>query len=223
MMNTRLIQYSLKYSLTFILIMMLSSGMHLQTIQAASPATLKYGNSGKDVPDLQYRLQSMGYFKAGITSYFGPVTREALIQFQRDYGIQVDGIAGPQTWTMLKKVSVNRYEMDMLAKIIYAEARGESYEGQVAVGAVVLNRLASSEFPDSIREVIEQPLAFTAVADGQYKMKPNNIAYLAALDAVRGYDPTEGALYYFNPDVATSKWIWTRKQTGKIGRHIFAV
>lgn len=190
---------------------------------AAAPQTLSYGSTSPDVPDLQYRLKTLGYFDTGVTAYFGPVTQHSLIRFQRDYGLIADGIAGSQTWAMLKKVSVNQAELDLLARIIYGEARGEPYVGQVAVGAVVMNRLASSSFPNSVRGVIEQPRAFTAVDDGQYYMKPDKQAYMAALDAVRGYDPTKGALYYFNPETATSSWIWTRTQTGKIGRHIFAV
>lgn len=190
---------------------------------AAAPQTLSYGSSAPDVPDLQYRLKALGYFNTDITAFFGPVTRESLIRFQKDYGLVADGVAGSRTWAALKKVSVNKHELDLLARIIYGEARGESYKGQVAVGAVVMNRLASSSFPNTVKEVIEQPRAFTAVDDGQYDMVPNKQAYLAALDAVRGYDPTNGALYYFNPDTATSSWIWTRTQTGKIGRHIFAV
>ncbi|RJE90217.1 spore cortex-lytic enzyme [Paenibacillus sp. 1011MAR3C5] len=199
------------------------TGLSVPTAHAAAPQTLSYGSSVPDVPDLQYRLKVLGYFNTDITPYFGPVTRDSLVRFQRDYGLAADGIAGNQTWAMLKKVSVNKHELDLLARIIYGEARGEPYVGQVAVGAVVMNRLASSRFPNTVKGVIEQPRAFTAVDDGQYFMMPDKQAYLAALDAVRGYDPTNGALYYFNPDTATSSWIWTRTQTGKIGRHIFAV
>lgn len=193
------------------------------TVQAAAPATLSYGQSGPDVPDLQYRLMTLGYFDQNLTSYYGSVTRHSVLLFQRNYGLKADGIAGPDTWKMLKKVSVNRQELDLLARIIYAESRGEPYVGQVAVGAVVMNRLAASDYPDTVKGVIEQSGAFTAVDDGQYRLKPDTTAYKAALDAVRGFDPTNGAMYYFNPDTATSAWIWTRKQTGKIGRHIFAV
>lgn len=210
-------------ALCAVLWMTVLAGPFVPAAQAAAPQTLAYGNTGQDVPDLQYRLKALGYYPFGLTSFFGPATQKGLIQFQRDYGLAADGIAGRQTWSMLKKVSVNRDELDLLARIIYGEARGESYEGQVAVGAVVMNRVASTGFPNAVKAVIEQPRAFTAVDDGQYDRKPNRKAYLAALDAVRGYDPTNGALYYFNPDTATSSWIWTRKQTGKIGRHIFAI
>ncbi|WP_255314213.1 spore cortex-lytic enzyme [Bacillus sp. FJAT-26390] len=202
---------------------MMAFGIPMQAVQAASPATLKVGSSGPDVPDLQYRLKTLGYFNKDVTTYFGTTTLDSLKRFQKAYGIGVDGVAGKKTWETLKKVSVNKSELDMLARIIYAEARGESYKGQVAVGAVVMNRMASSSFPNSIKGVIEQPRAFTAVDDGQYSLTPDKTAYQAAQEAVKGYDPTNGALYYFNPETATSDWIWSRKQTIKIGRHIFAV
>jgi N-acetylmuramoyl-L-alanine amidase len=206
-----------------ILVFMMAFGIQMQAVQAASPATLKVGSSGPDVPDLQYRLKTLGYFNKDVTTYFDTTTLDSLKRFQKAYGIGVDGVAGKKTWETLKKVSVNKGELDMLARIIYAEARGESYKGQVAVGAVVMNRMASSSFPNSIKGVIEQPRAFTAVDDGQYKLTPDKTAYQAAQEAVKGYDPTNGALYYFNPETATSDWIWSRKQTIKIGRHIFAV
>lgn len=218
-MNTKFIQHIM----TVMIVFMMVFGFPMQAAHAASPATLKVGSSGPDVPDLQYRLKTLGYFNTDVTTYFGTTTLESLRRFQKDYGIAVDGVAGKQTWETLKKVSVNQTELDLLARIIYAEARGESYKGQVAVGAVVMNRLASSSFPNTIRGVIEQPQAFTAVDDGQYKLRPDKTAYEAAQEAVRGYDPTNGALYYFNPETATSSWIWSRQQIIKIGRHIFAV
>ncbi|WP_082311322.1 spore cortex-lytic enzyme [Paenibacillus sp. FJAT-27812] len=211
------------YSMALILVFMMAFGIPMKAVQAASPATLKVGSSGPDVPDLQYRLKTLGYFNKDVTTYFGTTTLDSLKRFQKAYGIGVDGVAGKKTWETLKKVSVNKSELDMLARIIYAEARGESYKGQVAVGAVVMNRMASSSFPNSIKGVIEQPRAFTAVDDGQYNLTPDKTAYQAAQEAVKGYDPTNGALYYFNPETATSDWIWSRKQTIKIGRHIFAV
>ncbi|MDP4098220.1 spore cortex-lytic enzyme [Paenibacillus sp. P96] len=189
---------------------------------AEAAPVLKAGSANGDVWDLQYRLKTLGYYTVDLDGSYGSHTLNAVRKFQRDYGITPDGVAGEQTWRQLKRNSLNRYEMDMMAKIIYSEARGEPYEGQVAVGAVVMNRIQSPLFPDSIEEIVFQPGAFTAVADGQYWLVPNRTAYLAASDAVRGWDPSGGSLYYFNPDTATSKWIWTRPQNVKIGKHIFA-
>ncbi|MEI7024241.1 spore cortex-lytic enzyme [Paenibacillus sp. y28] len=209
--------------MTLLMALLMLWGVSATAVNAAAPATLRYGDSGPDVPDLQYRLKTLGYFNTNVTSFYGPVTFEAVKQFQSDYGLTNDGVTGPTTWNILKKVSVNQHELDLLARIIYAEARGESYEGQVAVGAVVMNRLAALSFPNTIQGIIEQPGAFTAVDDGQYRLKPDETAYRAALDAVRGYDPSKGALYYFNPKTATSSWIWSREQIVQIGNHIFAV
>jgi N-acetylmuramoyl-L-alanine amidase len=122
----------------------------------------------------------------------------------------------------LKKVSVNAKELDILAKLVYGEARGEPFAGQVAVAAVVMNRVKSPLFPDTVPQVIFQEGAFTAIHDGQYYLTPNKTAYRAAWEAVRGWDPSGGALYYFNPHTATSSWIWSRPQIKKIGKHIFA-
>ncbi|NIK76705.1 N-acetylmuramoyl-L-alanine amidase [Paenibacillus castaneae] len=213
----------LQHSMTVIIVFMMALGFPLEAANAAAPATLQVGSTGVDVPDLQYRLKTLGYFSTDVTEYFGTKTLNSLTRFQKEYGLKPDGIAGEQTWKTLKQVSVNEHELNLLARIIYAEARGESFKGQVAVGAVVMNRVAADGFPDTVRGVIEQPRAFTAVDDGQYQLKPDQSAYQAAIEAVRGNDPTNGAIYYFNPDTATSKWIWSRKQVGKIGHHIFAV
>ncbi|NIK68008.1 MULTISPECIES: cell wall hydrolase [unclassified Paenibacillus] len=213
-----------KYSIAIILAFMMTVAMPLQAATAAAPATLSYGDSGPDVPDLQFRLKTLGYFdNTAITTFYGKMTEEAVRKFQADYGLKSDGVAEEKTWTQLKKVSANQEELDLLARIVYAEARGESYKGQVAVAAVVLNRLDADGFPKTIKGVIEQSGAFTAVDDGQYYLKPDSTAYKAALDALGGKDPSNGALYYFNPKTATSKWIWSRKQTVQIGNHIFAV
>ncbi|MCK9862477.1 cell wall hydrolase [Paenibacillus sp. ATY16] len=213
-----------KYSISIILAFMMTVAMPLQAAKAAAPATLSYGSYGPDVPDLQFRLKTMGYFdNSAITTFYGKMTEEAVRKFQADYGLKPDGVAEEKTWTELKKVSANQEELDLLARIVYAEARGESYKGQVAVAAVVLNRLDADGFPKTIKGVIEQSGAFTAVDDGQYKLKPDSTAYKAALDALGGNDPSQGALYYFNPKTATSKWIWSRKQIVHIGNHIFAV
>ncbi|WP_373876541.1 spore cortex-lytic enzyme [Paenibacillus spongiae] len=189
--------------------------------EAAAPATLKYGSTSPDVPDLQYRLQILGYYKPAITKIFGVSTQTAVKQFQKKYGLSADGIVGPRTWSVLKKVSVSKPELSKLARVIYGEARGESYKGQVAVGAVVMNRVQSSKFPNTLHGVIFEPSAFTAVNDGQYWLIPDATAFQAAKDAVKGWDPTGNALFYYNPDTATSDWSRSRTVSKKIGNHVF--
>lgn len=210
-----------KKTLTTLLLAVLTvaSVMPAQSF-AATP--LQQGSANGDVWDLQYRLQLLGFYHDKLDGIYGKNTFYAVKQFQKNYGLSADGIVGNRTWSVLKKVSVNRTEMQLLAQLVYSEARGESYEGQVAVAAVAMNRLQSADFPDTIKGIIFEPYAFTAVDDGQFWLTPNATAYKAVWDAVRGWDPTNGALYYFNPDTATSGWIWTRPQIKKIGKHIFA-
>ncbi|MFV9511514.1 spore cortex-lytic enzyme [Tepidibacillus sp. LV47] len=191
-----------------------------QKVEAASPSVLTIGSQNGDVWDLQYRLRQLGY-PIGIDGKFGFQTYKTVRKFQADYGLAVDGIVGYQTWRILKKKSLSKKEFELLARLVYSEARGEPYKGQVAVAAVVLNRIDSNQFPNQLRSVIFQDGAFTAVADGQLWLTPNQTAKNAALDAIRGWDPSYDALYYFNPKTATSKWIWTRPQIVKIGNHIF--
>lgn len=205
-----------------VIITAFAAGIFSGTTQAAAPSTLSVGSSSGDVWDLQYRLKALGLFNMQLTGYYGTYTKNSVQAFQQNYGLQIDGISGPQTWRALKKYSLNQSEMDILARVIYSEARGESYKGQVAVGAVVMNRIKSDQFPDNIKDVVFQSGAFTAVDDGQYWLTPDSTAYSAALDAVRGWDPTYGSLYYFNPKTATSDWIWSRPQKIQIGNHIFA-
>jgi N-acetylmuramoyl-L-alanine amidase len=190
--------------------------------QVYAAPLLKQGSQNGDVWDLQYRLKTLGYYKSPMDGIYGTGTTAAVRLFQKNYGLNVDGVTGDGTWGTLKRVSLNRSEVDILAKVIYSEARGEPYVGQVAVGAVVLNRIQSDLFPNTIREVVFQDGAFTAINDGQYWLQPNATAYLAALDALRGWDPTYNAMYYFNPETATSSWIRSRTQTVEIGNHIFA-
>jgi N-acetylmuramoyl-L-alanine amidase len=192
------------------------------TSHAKAGIILEQGSANGDVWDIQFRLKLTGYLDGSLDGHYGPATYNAVRDFQRDYGLKADGIIGDRTWIAMKKYSLNRDELDVMAKIIYSEARGESYTGQVAVGAVVMNRIQSQQFPDTIYDVVFQPGAFTAIDDGQYWLTPNRTAYMAAQDAVRGWDPTGGSLYYFNPDTASSRWIWSLPQNMKIGRHIFA-
>ena len=120
-------------------------------------------------------------------------------------------------------VGTNSANIELLARAIHGEARGEPYTGMVAVGAVILNRVDSPNFPSTIAGVVYQKGAFTAVDDGQINLTPNQTAYNAARDALNGWDPTGGALYYFNPNTATNKWIWSRPLTVVIGKHRFCM
>ncbi|CAG5077623.1 Spore cortex-lytic enzyme sleB [Thermobacillus xylanilyticus] len=124
---------------------------------------------------------------------------------------------------LAKTHNLSENDIRLMANAVYGEARGEPYEGQVAVAAVILNRVKSPNFPDTVSGVIFQPGAFTAVADGQIWLTPNETARKAVIDAANGWDPTGGCLYYFNPETATSKWIWTRPQVKRIGKHIFCM
>lgn len=181
---------------------------------------------------IQTKLKRWGYYTGNVDGIYGPLTKEAVKYFQRKNGLSVDGIVGPKTATALgmtlsssssSSSSISSSDLNLLAKCVYAEARGESYVGQVAIAAVVLNRVESPSFPNTIAGVIYQPYAFTAVDDGQINLTPNSTAYKAAQDALNGWDPTYGAIYYYNPATATSSWIWSRQTTVTIGNHVFAV
>lgn len=198
-------------------------------------AVLKQGSSGEQVKQVQQKLKNWGYYFGAVDGVYGPKTRSAVISFQKKNGLTADGIVGAKTLAALG-ISSNsgtanqggsgaytNSDVNLLARLIYGEARGESYTGQVAVAAVVLNRVKSSSFPNTISGVIYQPYAFTAVSDGQINLTPNATALKAAKDALNGWDPTGGAIYYYNPSTATSKWIYSRKVTVTIGRHVFAV
>lgn len=193
---------------------------------------LQQGSSGKQVKLIQQKLKNWGYYDGEIDGIYGSATTKAVKKFQTVNGLSVDGIVGKKTAqkigiTLTGSVSsgssYNSQDVYLLAKCVYAESRGEPYTGQVAVAAVVLNRVRSSSFPNTIAGVIYQPYAFTAVADGQINLEPNQTAYNAVRDAMNGWDPTNGCLYYFNPATATSSWIWSREVKLTIGRHKFAV
>ena len=206
---------------------------------AAYAAVLKQGSSGGEVKEVQRRLKNWGYYFGEVDGIYGPATVAAVKSFQRKNGLTVDGIAGKATFAALgmndsvrvleneeKANADSDYtssDLYLLARCIYGEARGESYTGQVAVGAVVLNRVASSEFPNTIAGVIYQKGAFTAVDDGQINLTPNQTAINAAQDAMNGWDPTYGCLYYYNPVTATSSWIFSRETVTTIGNHVFAI
>lgn len=228
-------------------------GAHNEATETFSKATLTVGSSGQDVYELQGRLKHLGFFKGKVDGQFGASTKNAVTWFQWKFGIKSDGVVGAKTklklWKATKnwrptatrtgdgnkgagrKASIaksNRLgftdnDLQMMANAVYGEARGESYQGQVAVAAVIINRLKSQSFPNTIYGVIFQPGAFTAVADGQIWLTPNVRAREAVMDAINGWDPTGGCIYYFNPHTATSKWIWTRTQIKTIGKHIFCM
>lgn len=256
--------------------------MRKETPKHATPVfseqVIDYGAFGKDVYELQGRLGYLGFYHGKLDSYFGPKTRESLKWFQSEFGIKVDGLAGPKTKLKLynatkdwkpgmeyanqgnegktetgaenktgtenktaaesknnqpKTESANlsasngmglsENDLKIMANAVYGESRGEPFEGQVAVAAVILNRVKSPSFPNTVSGVIFQPGAFTAVADGQIWLEPNENARKAVQQALNGWDPTGGCLYYFNPETATSAWIWTRPQVKTIGKHIFCM
>lgn len=193
-------------------------------------AVLKQGSRGSTVRTLQQKLKNWGYYTGSVDGIYGSKTTSAVKYFQRKNGLKVDGIAGPKTLAAAgissgssSTSSYSDADINLLARLIYGEARGESYVGQVAVGAVVMNRIKSPSFPNTMAGVIYQKYAFTAVDDGQINLTPNATARKAALDAMNGWDPSYGAIYYYNPATATSQWIFTRKTTVTIGRHVFAV
>jgi N-acetylmuramoyl-L-alanine amidase len=271
-----------------------------QRAAAFSNQVIQQGAVGDDVIELQSRLQYLGFYNGKIDGVFGWGTYWALRNFQYEFGMKVDGLAGGETKSKLVKASnynkghvkeqikkgnkfthyggtdlnkqtapkapakgqpgaggtkqpagapqggqggnqpapqkeaapakvtaantpngFSQNDIQLMANAVYGEARGEPYIGQVAVAAVILNRLESATFPNTVSGVIFEPLAFTAVADGQIWLTPNETARKAVLDAINGWDPTGDAQYYFNPDTATSAWIWGRPQIKKIGKHIF--
>lgn len=186
----------------------------------------KYGSRGNEVKAIQEALKDRGLFHEEVTGYYGPVTQEAVRKFQQLQGLQVDGIAGPETLKALKITigtipDATEQNVNLLARIISAEARGESYTGQVAVGAVVLNRIEHPSFPDTLSGVIYQPGAFSAVNDGQFDKPIVDSAYKAAREALNGSDPSGGAIYYYNPDETSDQWIRTRPVIKRIGNHLF--
>ncbi|MDE6372965.1 MAG: spore cortex-lytic enzyme [Clostridia bacterium] len=217
-----------------------SAAQESASFTAVPTAVLRQGSKGGEVKEVQRRLKQWGYYKGSVDGIYGAQTVEAVKAFQRKNGLTADGIAGRATFVALgmndsvnvldnhgsgssSSSSYTNSDLYLLAKCIYAEARGESYTGQVAVGAVILNRVASSAFPNTVAGVIYQKDAFTAVSDGQINLEPDKTAMNAATDALNGWDPTYGCLYYYNPAVATSSWIFGRKTVTTIGKHVFAI
>jgi len=195
--------------------------------QWASADLYKKGASGPTVSEIQTRLKNWGYYSGAVDGVYGSQTEKAVRWFQQKNGLQVDGQVGDKTLAALGMPAGGGGSgggggnLDLLARLISAEARGEPYEGQVAVGAVVLNRVQHPSFPSSIAAVIYQPGAFSCLDDGQFDEPVAESAYRAARDAMNGWDPSYGAIYYFNPATATSKWIWSRPLIVSIGKHRF--
>lgn len=189
-------------------------------------ALSKVGSRGTEVRAIQEKLKERGLYKIAVDGIYGAKTKEAVVKFQKQQGIAADGIAGPVTLKRLgisigTKPSATNANINLLARIISAEARGENYTGQVAVGAVILNRIEHPSFPDSLSSVIYQPGAFTAITDGQFNQPVSDSAYNAARDALNGWDPSGGPIYYYNPSKTSNSWIRSRPVIKRIGNHLF--
>ena len=208
-----------------LLALILAVGMIvLVSVVSANAASWQRGSSGETVRQIQTKLKSWGYYSGAVDGIYGSVTEQAVRRFQQKNGLTVDGKAGAQTLAAMgiaQSAPQNSAQLDLLARIISAEARGEPYIGQVAVGAVVLNRVRHPSFPNSVAGVVYQNGAFTAVSDGQINQPVSSSAYQAARDALSGWDPSGGAIYYYNPAKTTSKWIWSRPLIVVIGSHRF--
>lgn len=202
----------------------------VQTPSVADAATLKQGSQGDLVKTVQQKLIRWGYLKGTADGIFGAKTKAAVIAFQKNNGLTADGVIGTRTAQALgislssstsSSSTTSSTDLNLLARVVYGEARGEPYTGQVAVAAVVLNRVRSSSFPNSVAGVVYQSGAFDCVSDGQINLTPNQSAYNAAKDALNGWDPTYGCLFYYNPRTATSKWMLSRTIKLSIGNHAF--
>lgn len=209
-----------------LLVFLLYNIFSANIVQALS----KYGSRGDEVIQIQTKLKRWGYYSGNIDGIYGSQTLAAVKYFQRKNGLVVDGIAGKNTLEAMgiftsssnsSSSSSSSSDLNLLARLVYGEARGEPYTGQVAVAAVVLNRVRNSNFPNTIAGVIYQKGAFNVVDDGQINLSPNSTAKKAAQDALNGWDPSYGSIYYFNPATATNKWIWSRPHVVTIGKHRF--
>ena len=219
-------------SVLLIIAVMLFVSYNVVVRNAEVLALSKYGSRGEEVRQIQTKLKRWGYYSGNVDGIYGSGTLAAVKNFQKKNGLKVDGIAGTKTLEAMgiynssnnsstSSSNVSSSNLNLLSRVVYGEARGESYTGQVAVAAVVLNRVKSSSFPNTISGVVYQSGAFDCVSDGQINLTPNETARKAAQDAINGWDPTYGAIYYFNPATATNKWIWSRPMTVTIGKHRF--
>lgn len=212
------------YNILFLILMLCVSAVATYYTISFQENTIHAETSVQQNKIIQQRLQSLGYYNGSIDGVIGNQTIQAIKKFQFDYGVQQTGTVGPETSRLLgiSLASQSSNDLYLIAKCVYAEARGEPYVGQVAVAAVILNRVQDPSFPNTIYGVVYQPWAFTAVQDGQIDLEPNASAYKAAQDALNGWDPTYGCIYYYNPVTATSQWIFNREVVLTIGKHAFA-
>ena len=215
---------------TLLCTILLLNTLTLGFAQSALAASYQQGDSGSAVTTIQTKLKRWGYFDGPVDGIYGSKTTKAVRSFQQKNGLTADGVAGPATLKALGMEQTSQTgssggnasgDVALLAKVISAEARGEPYDGQVAVGAVILNRIAHPSFPNTLAGVVYEPGAFTCMVDGQIDQPIDSSAYQAARDALNGADPSGGAIYYFNPVTATSAWIWSRPLLTVIGKHRF--
>lgn len=218
-----LAQISVIVCLNILALIVFSTGYSSNT---TTQTLSKIGSRGNEVKAIQEKLKERGLYKGSVDGIFGAATQKAVKAFQKQQGLTQDGIAGPATLKRLgitigKKPASTQANINLLARIISAEARGETYTGQVAVGAVILNRIEHPSFPDTLSGVIYQNGAFTAIVDGQFNQPVADSAYKAAKDALNGWDPSGGAIYYYNPDKTSNAWIRQRPVIKRIGKHLF--
>jgi N-acetylmuramoyl-L-alanine amidase len=224
--------------LAFIVAMALTLLMLIPTVLAYGDSTavmplaggsLRLGDRGETVKKVQQRLRDWRYYFGAVDGIFGAQTQRAVMDFQRKNGLAVDGIVGPATAAKIgislagagSSGNKNQGDLNLLARVVHGESRGEPYKGMVAVAAVVLNRVASPKFPNSVAGVVYQPRAFSIVDDGQINLTPDSESIRAAKDALNGYDPTSGCLFYYNPAKTTSRWMLAKPVYLRIGSHAF--
>ncbi len=220
----RMLKSIISLCLCAVLCLLSATVYNVKDGDASEPALSSFGSRGEEVRQIQRKLKSLGFYSGSVDGIYGTGTKKAVTAFQKSCGIKADGIAGPTTLLYLGLSSSSGYSSSdvwLLAKLIAAEARGETYRGQVAVGAVVLNRVSHASFPDSISGVIYQNGAFDCVRDSNWNVSPGDTAKRAAQEALNGWDPTGGAIYYYNPKTASNGWIRTRPVLTHIGNHTF--
>lgn len=231
-MKSKTVRIALLAAAVIMFAVCVASAFDATSAGVAEAASLKQGSSGALVKTLQTKLINWGYLSGKADGIFGSKTKAAVIYFQKRNGLVADGVVGTKTAQALGMSlsssskpanggTSNSTDLNLLAHVVYGEARGEPYTGQVAVAAVVLNRVKSSSFPNSVAGVVYQAGAFDCVSDGQINLSPNQNALNAARDAMNGWDPTYGCLFYYNPRTATSKWMLSRTVKLNIGNHAF--